>query len=431
MNGPDSRRRAGTDAVTIALGYLTSFAYPLVSLPFLARVLGVADLGVVMLLLAVLQVVIHVTDFGFSISALRRASLARTVAERSQVLMETVWAKTLIWLVCTVVMIAVTLVVPGLHEHAGAMMLGLLLVLAGAWYPGWMLQAMGRMLTFALVMSLSRIIALGGLLLTVRDPAHMDLAVAWQLAPQALAAVITWWLLVRVWGSARVVWVTRLGVTTALRDSAPLFVSNATVVVTASTSSLALGAFAAPSQVAFFGAAERFGNAVRGVMRGVVDAMLPRMAAGNVAGMRRFVSLGVVAAYGTAGACLAIGAGWVIPWYLGADMVGAIWPTRLVGVMIMIAGITTVLTLHANAEHRYGLVARLTAIGAVVHVALCIPAVLWAGAVGATLALIVTETVMATLFLHDLLRRRSAGARGAQAGADAHGRRARRVDLGI
>lgn len=405
MTGADSPRRVGRDALIVALGYLTSFVYPLVSLPYLARVLGVPELGAVMVLLAVLQVVVHVTDFGFSISALRRAGLAGTVPERSLVLAETSWAKTLVWAVCAAPAVVIVLLVPMLHAHLGAMLLGLGLVLVGAWYPGWMLQATGRMLTFALLMTTSRLLALVGLLLTVRDPAHLDRAVAWQLAPQALAAVAAWVLIVHVWKAGRLVRVTRTGVSTALRDSAPLFVSHAAVVAAGAASSLSLGALASPSQAAFHGAAERFGNAVRGVMRGVVDAMLPRMAAGPAATTRRLVSLGVLGSYGLAGGALVLGSAWVIPWYLGEDMSAAIWPTRLVGIAILLAGVTAVLTLHANAEHRYGTVARISSLGAVCAIVLCVPGALWAGAVGVGLALVVAETLQAALFLLDRRRR--------------------------
>lgn len=403
---PDSRRRVSADALVVALGYLTSFVYPLVSLPFLTRTLGVAELGTVMVLLAVLQVVVHVTDFGFSVSALRRASLVRGVEGRSRVLLETVLAKTLIWAVCAVPMTVAVLAVPVLHEHLSAMVLGLVLVLAGAWYPGWLLQAMGRMGAFALIISLSRLVALIGLLLTVRDSAHGDLAVGWQLAPQAFAAVIGWMLLLGVWRSARMIRVTWSGVLAALRDSAPLFVSNAAVVLTGTASSLALGTLSSAVQVAYYGAAERFGNAARGVMRGVSDAMLPRMTADAGPELRRFVSLGVLGCYALAGTALLAGAGWVIPWYLGAGMTGAVGPTRLVGAALIAAGISAMLSMHANAAHRYSTVARFSGIAAVVHAALCIPGALWAGAFGVGCALVVSETVLALMFAADAARRR-------------------------
>lgn len=404
----DSRRRAGGDAAVIALGYLTSFAYPLVSLPFLVRTLGVAQLGTVMLVLAVLQVVVHVTDFGFGISALRRASLAGDTRRRSRVLTETVLAKSLIWAICAAVLLAAVLAVPGLREYAPATALGLVLVLAGAWYPGWMLQALGRMITFAAVMALSRLVALAGLLLTVRDPDDGILAVGWQLAPQALAAGATWVLLTRVWKVAGALRVSRAGVVTALRDSAPLFVANAAVIATGSASTLSLGALSTAPQVAFFGAAERFGNAVRGVMRGVSDAMMPRLVAGANPAMRRFVHVGVAGAFLLSGAALVLGAGWVIPWYLGEDMTEAITTTRLMGIAIAVAGISATLSLRATAAHRYGAVARLTGIAGVSHALLCIPGALFGGADGVALALIVSESLLAILFLVDARR----GARG-------------------
>lgn len=397
----DSRRRAGGDAAVIALGYLTSFAYPLVSLPFLVRTLGVAQLGTVMLLLAVLQVVVHVTDFGFGISALRRASLAGDTRQRSRVLTETVLAKSLIWAICAAVLLAAVLAVPGLREYAPATALGLVLVLAGAWYPGWMLQALGRMITFAAVMALSRLVALAGLLLTVRDPDDGILAVGWQLAPQALAAGATWVLLTRVWAVAGALRVSRAGVVTALRDSAPLFVANAAVIATGSASTLSLGALSTAPQVAFFGAAERFGNAVRGVMRGVSDAMMPRLVSGANPAMRRFVHVGVAGAFLLSGAALVLGAGWVIPWYLGEDMTEAITTTRLMGIAIAVAGISATLSLRATAAHRYGAVARLTGIAGVSHALLCIPGAILGGADGVALALIVSESLLAILFLID------------------------------
>lgn len=404
----DSRRRAGGDAAVIALGYLTSFAYPLVSLPLLVRTLGVAELGTVMLLLAVLQVVVHVTDFGFGISALRRASLADGNEQRSRVLTETVLAKSLIWAICAAVLLVAVLTVPVLREHAPATALGLVLVLAGAWYPGWMLQALGRMITFAAVMALSRLAALVGLLLTVRDPEDGILAVGWQLAPQALAAVATWLLLTRVWKVAGALRVSLAGVVAALRDSAPLFVANAAIIATGSASTLSLGALSTAPQVAFFGAAERFGNAVRGVMRGVSDAMMPRLVAGANPAMRRFVHGGVLGAFLLSGAALVLGSGWVIPWYLGEDMTAAITTTRLVGIAIAVAGISATLSLRATAAHRYGAVARLTGIAGVSHALLCIPGALFGGADGVALALIVSESLLAILFLVDARR----GARG-------------------
>ena len=83
--GQDSSLRAGSDAIVVGIGYLASFAYPLVSLPLLSRVLGAHDLGRLLFALALVQLIVPLSDFGFGRSALRRIAVARTVEERSRV----------------------------------------------------------------------------------------------------------------------------------------------------------------------------------------------------------------------------------------------------------------------------------------------------------------------------------------------------------
>ncbi|MDO5662516.1 MAG: lipopolysaccharide biosynthesis protein [Brachybacterium sp.] len=405
----DSSRKVGGDAAVIAVGYLASFAYPLVSLPFLARALGAEGLGTVMVLLAVLQLVVMTTDFGFGMSALRRTVHAPDRAARSVVVAETLGAKAVLWGACAIVLAVPAATVPLLREHAGALVLGMVLVLLGTWYPGWLLQGLGRTVTFALAMALSRLAALVGLVLTVDGPDHIGRAVGWQLAPMALSALAVWPLLLWRWRQVHPATATPAGIRAALRDSAPLFVPNIAVMVSGSATTLALGALTTPTQVAFFGAAERFANAVRGVGRGVVDAMLPRITRPDTDHrLRRMILGGIPLAYLLSAAALIIGAGPVLPWYLGAEMADAVPVVQLYALLLIPAGLTAALSLRATAQHRYRTVAHYTAIAAIAHLALVVPAVLIGEARGAALSLVACEVLLAALFCRDAARRRGA-----------------------
>ena len=88
---PGLRRLTG-DVGLVALGQLVSYAYPLVSIPLLSRVLGIDGLGVLIAALAVIQMLIIWTDFGFGLSALRRIALAQTAQERRRVVAATIAA---------------------------------------------------------------------------------------------------------------------------------------------------------------------------------------------------------------------------------------------------------------------------------------------------------------------------------------------------
>lgn len=399
---PQRRASAPRDAVLIALGYLISYSYPLVSLPFLARVLGPHDLGVLLTVLALLQVIVFVTDFGFGMSSLRRAAEPRARAEVgtvARILAETCWGRSLLWAVSGGVLLVIAMLVPSWRHQLPALCAGLLLVLGGAWYPGWLLQAHGRVVAFAVIMASTRLIALGGLLLTVRTAGDLTLAVVWQLAPQAFAALAGWGLLIARWGPAICRLPTPRGVLTALKDAAPLFAANASAMVSGTACTLALGVASTPAQVAYFGAAERFGNAVRGVMRGVGDAMLARLVHDADPTARRSAVLTVAGGFAAAGLALAVFAPLVLPWYLGPEMVPAVLPTMLFGAAMLPAGAVAVLTLLAARRHRYGLIARIAAVGATGLLLACIPAAALGGAVAMACVVIGAELLQALCYL--------------------------------
>lgn len=407
----DTTRRVASDALAVGLGYLASFAYPLVSLPLLARVFGVEDLGRFMFALAVLQLVVQFTDFGFGMSALRRIAIARTRAERSRVAFATLAATAGLWLVASAVLMLVVLIVPGLHDQWPIYLIGLLLIGVGAMYPKWLLQGTGRVKAFALLTAVSRLVALVLLVFTVNSADDDWLAMTWQQFPLALSAVSSWVIILWWWKDVHVVRPRASETLEALRDSTPMFFSNVASIIMGSANSVVLGVVSSPTAVAYFSAAERFGNAARGVMRGVVDAMLPRMTRGHSEGpgtssLQRMILIGIMSAYVVAGLCLVIFAPMVVPWYLGADMAPAAGVTQLVGIALAIGGVETALMLKATAEHRFRLVARFALIGACEHlVLLFVTGSLW-GAHGIGCAMIVTETLMGVLYARDALRRR-------------------------
>lgn len=403
----DSSMRAGTDALVVGLGYLASFAYPLVSLPLLARVLGAQGLGRFVLALALVQLVVQLSDFGFGKSALRRVAMARTRAERSAIAASSLGGIGLLWLAGTSVLMAIVLSVPGLREQWPLYAAGLAMIGIGSTYPTWLLQGMGRLRSFALLTSASRIVALAFLVLTVRTPEDALLAMIWQQFPLALSAVTGWFMVLVVWKDARVVRTSIAEVRSALADSWPMFVANLANMTISGSNTVVLGILSTPVQVAFFGAAERFGNAVRGIMHGVADAMLPRMTRGEATprSIELTITGGIIGTYALAGVTMLVAAPFIVPWYLGAEMAPAALVTQLIGAALILSGVQMALFLRATAQHRFRTVARFAAIGTVCHVLLLLPAAGMWGAVGAAGATIVSEGTIAGLYVIDSFRR--------------------------
>lgn len=183
-------RRLGGDAGLVSIGQIVSYAYPLVSIPLLSRVLGIDGLGIFIATLALIQMLHVWTDFGFGFSALRRMSVATTDEERQAVAASTVTAKLVLWAVGSAVLLLIVWATPSLREHGWFFVLGALISIGVPLYPMWYLQAAGKLKLLAALTGGSRCVALAGLVLTVRSMDDLGLAIVWQFLPFLLCAIV-------------------------------------------------------------------------------------------------------------------------------------------------------------------------------------------------------------------------------------------------
>ena len=395
----DLRRLSG-DAGLVTLGQLISYAYPIVSIPLLSRVLGIDGLGVFILTLALIQLLLVWTDFGFGFSALRRTSVADTPAQRQEVASSTITAKLALWAFGSIVLLVVVLSVPSLREHLGLYLVGLLLSVGAALYPMWYLQGTGRLKLFAFLTAGSRLVALVGLVLTVRSSDQIGLAVFWQFLPFLLCAVVCWAVMSRQKDVSL-----RLSrpseAKAALTDSLPLFVNLISGQVIVNSSIILLGYFANYRQVGLFGPADRLSSAIHGVLVAVEQAMLPRVSAAHERpyepNQRRLILGALIGSYGASGAMLALTAPIVIPWYLGEGFADAVPVVQLMGVATVISGVTRTFTLDLVSAGRSKVCSVVTAIGAAWHlVTAAFAAWIW-GAQGVAVAVCGTQLFMSVI----------------------------------
>lgn len=408
MPGPTART-IFSDAMAVGTGYLVSFAYPVVSLPFLTRVLGSHAFGKLVFVLAVIQIVIYVTDYGFTVSAMRRIAVATAPATRNDIMSGTLGAKLALWVATSVTVLLIIRFVGSMHVGISVYLLGLTLILGKVAFPDWLLQGLGYAKLFAVVLSASRVFALAGLLLTVTDQSDLWLALVWQLAPWGIAAVMAWVTLAfrlhldipRI--NLALVW-------DALKDGRHLFLSNMADMGASAANTVALGGVSSPFQVGLFGAAERLGNAGRGVAGGIQDALIPRMVAAGFddrgRSARRLISGLLIFVNTLGGLLLCVSAQWLIPFYLGSGYGGAVPVARLIGLSLCVAGGSAVFIIRAQAAHRFRAVAIISLVSAALHLgALTFLGYVY-GARGAALALVITETIQLGIFAIDAHRSR-------------------------
>lgn len=344
---PELRRLTG-DASLVSIGQIISYAYPLVSIPLLSRVVGIEGLGMFIATLAVLQMLVVWTDFGFGFSALRRMAAADTSAERQAVAATTVTAKLGLWAIGSVALLVIAFSVPAMRDLVVMFAIGIATTIGVALYPMWYLQAMGRLKLLAALTAGSRVVALIGLVLTVHSPADLTLAIFWQYVPFLLSALVCWIILARG-RDIRLRLSRPAGAVAATKDSVPLFVSQVSGQLIVNSSAILLAHFGSYRQVGLFGPADRLTSAIHGVLVSVEQAMLPRISAAHKQpgepNSRRLILGGLVGAYALSGLGLAVTAPVVIPWYLGDQFAEAVPVVQVMGLAVVISGVVRTLAL--------------------------------------------------------------------------------------
>lgn len=258
------------------------------------------------------------------------------------------------------------------------------------------------MKTLAIVIATSRLVALVGLVSTVRSSDDIAYALIWQFAPYSFAALIAWlWIY-----SRRLAYIVRVpprAAFAALQESTPLFLSSLATAVIGAGNSIVLGTFSTVTQVAYFGTAERVANAARGVLGSVKDSMLPRMvqAEENLVDkvQRRLIIVMLVGAFFTAGITIIFISPWLIPWYLGAEYDSSVLVAQILGSGLCFAGVTAACTLILVSRNRYAALSRIMIIGAAIHVCLLPMGAIWAGATGVAMVAAVSEVILVALLL--------------------------------
>ena len=132
----------------ISLGALQIFSYviPLISLPYLSRVLGADKFGLVFFAQAFIQYFMVLTDYGFNLSATREIAVNRHNQNNiSNIFNSVMMVKIILVIISYAILLVCTIFVPKIHQYSLIFNLTFLMVIGNAIYPVWFFQGIEHM----------------------------------------------------------------------------------------------------------------------------------------------------------------------------------------------------------------------------------------------------------------------------------------------
>lgn len=295
------------NALSLYGAQLAGYVVPLVTIPYLARVLGPSEFGIVVFTQSFTLWMSLLVDYGFNLSATRDVARLRSDPAGLATLVSGVMgAKALLGAISLLVGIGAMAFIPVFSSHPKHILFGTLFMLAQGVSPLWYHQGRERMSGPVLTDTAGRLLPALSVFALVTAPEQ-----GWRvLAAQALGSVAVNIVLI-AWVYRSVSWQRPCWANTvqAFKKGWLLFVAQGSISLYTTASSFILGLFAAPNAVGWYGGADRIARAVFGLLGPASRALYPRMSHLVATDSARARALGLrsMVAMGTVGLILGIG----------------------------------------------------------------------------------------------------------------------------
>lgn len=131
---------------SLAFLQVAGYVFPLLTVPYLANVIGVEKYGEIAFAMAVMVYFQTIVDYGFIFSAVRDIARCRKdYARISQIYSKVMWTRGLLVLCSFIFLILLILVIPKMREMWAILLASFLIVIGHAMFPDWMFQALEKM----------------------------------------------------------------------------------------------------------------------------------------------------------------------------------------------------------------------------------------------------------------------------------------------
>ncbi|ERK18532.1 MAG: flippase [Pantoea sp.] len=254
-----------------------SFLFPLVTLPYLARILGVNQMGVLALAIACVMYCSTISDWGFNVYTTKDIAHHREDKTRvTQIFWSTFNAKLLLMLSTSGVLLLTTWLNPGWHYLFWVVLANCTTLLGSLFSFGWLMQGFEKLGKTAVIATFGNFCAIPLTFLLVKTPDDTWLAALIPGVVSMISALITlrFVLMMKVIGRYRF---EPSEIKQRLKDSVHVFIAIAGANLFNSVNVVILAAFTSHYAIGIYNGADRLRKAANSVPEQIGNAFFPRV----------------------------------------------------------------------------------------------------------------------------------------------------------
>lgn len=388
----------------LMLVHCSNYIVPLITLPYLVRILGAEKFGTLAIIQAVCQYLILITDFGFNFCSTRDISLNRNDKKKvTSIFYATIFAKILIFLFCVMIIFLASFMFPLIRGNLSLIYISLLGVVGSIIFPVWLFQGLEKISTISIVSSFSKICVLLSIFVFVKHVDDLDVAVFINSLSLFVPGILS---LFYVYNNRMIsLSFPKMDlVFSQIKRSFPLFVSSMSTSFYTTMNTILMGWYCPAAMVGHYAAADKLRVAAQGLYNPIRQAVFPRATA--MSNSKNWTSL-VIKQFGFPFVCFGllmtisfiIVGPFFMKYYLGEGFETAGKYLLIMSPIPLLVAIATVFGHWIMIAGGYSeVISKCYLIASILHIIYVIPLVKIMGGVGMVISVILTESII-TIFL--------------------------------
>lgn len=388
----DARTVAG-NFMWLSLLQVASYVFPLITMPYLARVIGVEGFGKIAFAMAVMVWIQTIADWGFNLTATRDVAQNRDDANKvSEIFSNVLWARCLLMGLSFVVLLLLIVAIPTFRENWEVLLVSFLIIPGHILFPDWFFQAVEKMKYITVLNVLTKLIFTLAIFVFIKEPGDYILQPLLSALGFAVSGVIALYIILRRWGYK--LYAPKFGtIIETIKSSTDIFINNLAPNLYNSLSVVLLGIFSGGIANGIYDGANKFINIVCNILNALTRAFFPFLAR-KKEHFSMYVKIVLSIAVVTS-AAMWFAAPWLVDILLSPEFSESVIPIRILSISLIFYVMSSAYgSCNLIINKRERVLRQLTVLCSVIGLIIAVPLIYFYSYVGVALTVAISRALL-------------------------------------
>ena len=256
------RKKLAGNFISLSLVQGLSILFPLITFPYLLRVLGIEGFGIFTLIQTFIMYFDLLVSFGFGLTATQQVSNnTKDIHKLKQIIASVYFIKIILFIFSVLVFLICSIFIAYLRENILLVLISPLYLLGNLLFPDWYFQGIQKMKNITIVAFISKIISFLLIILLVKDRTHISYAVLSMSVGNLIAGLIGFFIMAKGI-SFKIEQPSKPFMVSMFKESGYVFTSIILAPLYSSLNIFILQVFTNPLMVGYYAIAEKVSSAV-------------------------------------------------------------------------------------------------------------------------------------------------------------------------